>query len=71
MGDRVFDDDGKVIDREGLLGIGIGKRAGVFKRTDESSHLARVERVEGRDVDGKEVRSLNITPMTRDLGRED
>lgn len=67
MGAPLFDENGKVIDREGLLGVGIGKRSGIFNRTDESSHLAYVERVEGRDADGNEVRELNVTPRTIDF----
>lgn len=67
----LFDPEtGKVRDRDALLSISIGGRPGIYKRTDESSHLARVERVEGRDENGKEVRALNIAPMTQDLGRD-
>lgn len=61
---------GKVRDRDALRSISIGGRPGIYTRTDESSHLARVERVEGRDEHGNEVRELNITPRTIDFGLE-
>ena len=64
----MFDPEtGKVRDREALRSISIGGRPGIYTRTDESSHLARVERVEGRDENGKEVRELNIAPMTTEF----
>lgn len=70
MPEPLFDPEtGKVRDRDALLSISIGGRPGIYTRTDESSHLARVERVEGRDESGKEVRHLNITPTTVELGR--
>jgi hypothetical protein len=59
---KIFDDDGKVRDREDLLSISIGGRPGLRKVTDESTELATIHRVE--DASGS---SLNITPKTVDF----
>lgn len=67
MGSPLFDEHGKVIDREGLRGVGIAGKPGVFNRKDESTDSARIVRVEGRDEAGKEVRRVEVTPRTVDF----
>ena len=71
MREPLFDPEtGKVRDRDALRSISIGGRPGIYKRTDESTHAAFAERVEGRDESGTEVRQLNITPRTVEFGLE-
>lgn len=60
---KIFDDDGKVKDRDALLSITIDGRAGTrSKVTDESN-----ERVWAQRVESDTERSLNITPRTVDF----
>jgi hypothetical protein len=72
---KMFDDepgpDGRHHARnaDDLRSVSIGGRPGVYNRTDESTSTTRAIRTEGRDENGKEVRSLAITPATRELGR--
>lgn len=60
---KIFDDNGKVRDRDDLLSISMDGRHGTYRKvTDESSDKAHVHRVES-DTE----RSLNITPKTTTL----
>lgn len=59
---KIFDESGKVKDRDALLSISIGGRPGLRKVTDESTERARILRVE--DASGSR---LDITPKTVDF----
>jgi hypothetical protein len=59
---KIFDETGRVRNREDLLSISIGGRPGLRKVSDESTELATITRVE--DESGS---SLNITPKTVDF----
>lgn len=62
-----FDADGKLVDREALRSVQPDAKAGTRRKvTDESTEHATITRVHS-DTE----RSVNITPHTVDLGRQD